>query len=530
MTYDLIIIGGGVTGTAIARELSRYRLSVAVLEKEVEFAFGVSKSNSGIIHPGTQNPPDSLKGRLCVDGNRLIRMIARELGVDFKEVGELIVIFSREDIPQLQKIKLDAERLGVTGLEIVDRTWLDRHEPNLSPDVVAALYAPTAGIISPYRLVYDLSENAKANGVKFFTSRKVTGIIKISTTILSEKSLRGGHRPTKQSLPAGRQVKTEIASVTSFPRNDDEFSDTGGFEIRTNRETFYARFIINAAGLYADEVAAMVGITDFTIKPRKGEEFLLDKKRENITNHLIFPLPSKTSKGTLIIKTSDGNPMIGPTAEEIDDKEDRSTSDSGLKAVLDSVRRMVPSINGNDIIAYFAGLRPVAGQDFVIRHEDKVPGFINVAGIQSPGLTAAPAIALMAVELLRKNGLVLKRKLFFRKYRAKTKHLFAMSWAAAKNLIAHKPGYGDIVCRCEMVSAQEIKEAIRRGAKTLDGVKFRTRAQAGRCHGGFCTTRIMKILAEETRVPLTAITKRGPGSEVLVKERDQGSVVRDQGR
>lgn len=470
---DVIIIGGGVTGAAIARELSRYRLKIVLLEKEAELAFGVSKSNSGIIHPGTQNPPDSLKGKLCVEGNKLTRRIAKELGVDFKEVGELIVIFSEEELPRLLEIKADAEKLGVPGLQIVDRDWLKNNEPNLNPAALAALYAPTAGIISPYRWVYDLAENARLNGVELITSSTVTGITRLDK----------------------------------------------GFEVATTKKTYRGRFVINAAGLYADTIAKLVGVTDIVIKPRKGEEFLLDKKREHLANHLLFPLPTPTSKGTLVIKTSDGNPMIGPTATDIEDKEERSTSDEGLAKVLENVQKLLPAISGRDIIAYFAGLRPVAGKDFIIRHEEKIPGFINVAGIQSPGLTAAPAIALMVADLLKKNGLQLRQKFFFRKYRQPTVHLFSLPLEKITQLIKRDPSYGDIVCRCEMVSAKEVRDAIKRGARTLDGIKFRTRGQAGRCHGGFCTTRIMKIMAEELGIPLTEITKRGPGSEVIKDER-----------
>jgi len=478
--YDVVIIGGGVTGTAIARELSHYKLKVALLEKEEELAFGVSKSNSGIIHPGTQNSPHSLKGRLCVQGNQLVRKIARELGVDFKEVGELIVAFRAADIAKLYELKKQAEMLGVPGLRIVGQDWIAKHEPNLSQEVVSALYAPTAGIISPYRLVYDLSENAAQNGVDIFTNKRV------------------------ENIERGGAVQSAYE-----PR----------FEVTTSKDAFQSRFVINAAGLFADDISQMVGIDDFRIHPRKGQEFLLDKKREYMTNHLLFPLPAQNSKGVLVIKTSDGNPMIGPTAEEVEDKEDLSTTDDGLKRVLSSVKRMVPSIDANDIIAYFSGLRPAAGDDFIIRHEDKVPGFVNVAGIQSPGLTAAPAIAKMVVRLCESHGLHLRKKLFFKKRRAKTVHLVNLKKEKAKKLIEKDSGFGDIVCRCEMVSRKEVEEAIERGATTLDGIKFRTRAQAGRCHGGFCTTRLMKILAQKTGRTLTEITKRGSGSEVVKKDR-----------
>lgn len=479
--YDVIIIGGGVTGAAIARELSRYKLQITLLEKEEELAFGVSKSNSGIVHPGTQNPPDSLKGKLCVEGNHLMRKLAKEIGVDFKEVGELIVAFDKEDIPRLKQLKKEAEQLGVRKLKIVDQKWLRKHEPNLSPDIVAALYAPTAGIISPYRLTYDLSENAKLNGVDIFINTKV------------------------EKIDLYRDPTTDIKKFM--------------FLVETTNGDYETRYLINAAGLQADEISNLVGLDYFKITPRKGEEYLLDNKRENITNHLIFPLPSATSKGTLMIKTSDGNPMIGPTANDVESKDDRSTSDEGFQKVVASVKHMVPSVNERDIIAYFAGLRPVSGKDFIIKHEEKVPGFVNVAGIQSPGLTAAPAIAVMVANILNENGLELHKKEHFQYYRKPTTHLFAVDWKKAKELVKKDPAYGDIVCRCEMVSRKEIEDAIDRGARTLDGIKLRTRAQAGRCHGGFCTTRIMRILAEKTGKSLTEITKRGKGSEIVVKER-----------
>ncbi|MFH1394643.1 MAG: NAD(P)/FAD-dependent oxidoreductase [Candidatus Omnitrophota bacterium] len=481
--YDIIIIGGGIVGTAVARELSRYKIKIALLEKEEELAFGVSKSNSGIIHPGTQNSPDSLKGRLCVAGNLLTRELSRELGFDFKEVGELIVAFDIHEIPRLFELKREAEILGVPGLQVVDRMWLQENEPNLSHAAIAALYAPTAGIVSPYRMVYDLAENAARNGTDIYTKCEVQNIIKLD-------------------YPARAFCK--------------EYSR---FEILTRNQVFRARYIINSAGLFADEIAKMAGIDDFVIHPRKGEEFLLDKKRQYLTNHLLFPLPSKNSKGVLVIKTSDGNPMIGPTAEEIKDKTDFATSDEGLKKVISSVRRLIPQIDENDIIAYFAGLRPASGKDFIIRYEENVPGFINVAGIQSPGLTSAPAIAVFVSGLLKKHGLKLRKKRLFHKTRKKTIHLFSQPLKETKKLISKDPAYGDVVCRCEMVSRKEIEDAISRGAKTMDGIKFRTRAQAGRCHGGFCTTRIMKILSEKTGKKLTDITKRGVGSELVKRDR-----------
>jgi glycerol-3-phosphate dehydrogenase len=328
-------------------------------------------------------------------------------------------------------------------------------------------------------MAYGLAENANSNGVEIYTKSKVERI---------EYRPKEPHR----------------------------------FCVGTKGEAYKARYLINAAGLFADDISRMLGVSDFTIKPRKGEEFLLDKKKEHMTNHLIFPLPSKVSKGILIIKTSDGNPMIGPTAEDVEGKDDLRTSDSGFRKVLESARRMVPSISKDDVIAYFAGLRPVAGPDFIIRHEADAPGFVNAAGMQSPGLTAAPAVALMVAGMLKENGLALKRKFIFRAHRKKSAHLFALPPKKIKKLIKKDPEYGDIVCRCEMVSVKEVKDAIGRGARTLDGIKFRTRAQAGRCHGGFCTSRLLKVLSEETGRPVGEITKRGAGSEIIKGARDDG--------
>ncbi len=475
MTYDVVIVGAGVTGAAIARELSRYRLKVLVLEREAEPAFGVSKSNSGIIHAGTQNPPASLKGWLCVEGNRLMREeIAPDLGLNFVQCGQLIVVFDEADRPGLEKIKKEGEELGVKGLELVDRAWLDANEPELGPEVRAALLVPSAGIISPYRYVYALIENAVKNGVELRTLAKVTAIARVQK---------------------------------------------GGFYVEAAGKVHETRFLVNAAGLYADEISAMAGAPTFRITPRKGEEYLLDRKREHMARRIIFPMPTAESKGILVIKTSDGNPMIGPTARDTGDKEDLSTTDEGLAEVLRETRRLMPTVSRSDIIAYFAGLRPVSGKDFVIRHEESVPGLVNAAGIQSPGLTAAPAIAVMVADILKGRGLALEPKERFHRLRRRPAHLFQVPLEETRRLIEKDPSYGDIVCRCELVSAREIRDAIKRGARTLDGVKFRTRAQAGRCHGGFCTTRIMKIMQEELGLSAPEITKRGPGSELIKDER-----------
>jgi len=481
--YDVAIVGGGVVGAAVAYKLSHFRLRTVLLEREEELSFGVSKANSGIIHPGTQNPPGSLKGLLCVEGNCLVRAMLAELQLDFQQVGELIVAFDDSDINRLWQLKQEGEALGVPGLEVVSRDWLRDNEPNLNPDAVAALYAPTAGIISPYRFVYALAEGASRNGIEVRTRSAV------------------------------RWIEPRHAGATS--------SDTR-FVLSTASGDLSARYVVNCAGLYADDIAAMVGVRSFHVRPRKGEEYILDKKRRYLTRHLLFPVPTAESKGILVTRTSDGNPMIGPTMYEVEDREDLSTTDAGLHQVLAVAQRLVPAIDPRDIIAYFAGLRPAAGDDFVIRHEEQSPGFINVAGIQSPGLTAAPAIAGYVARLLSEDGAVLQPREDVRKESNRSMHLFAMPLGEAKRLVEADPECGDIVCRCETVSLREVKQAIDAGATTLDGVKFRTRAGAGRCHGSFCTCRLLRLLAEETGRPLTSISKRGEGSELVVEDRGGG--------
>jgi glycerol-3-phosphate dehydrogenase len=472
MMYRVAVIGGGVVGAAVAYELSHYIRGIVLLEKEEELSFGVSKANSGIVHPGTQNAPGSLKGRLCVEGNARIREMADDLGLDFKQVGELIVAFDDAEVERLWQLKQEAEELGVRQLDIVPAGWLRENEPNLSCDAVAALYAPSAGIISPYRFVYALAKGAEENHVEIRTSSKVARI--------------------------DRQGN--------------------GYTLTTSSGNVSAEYVVNCAGLYADEIAEMVGRSTFRIRPRKGEEYILDKKRRYLTRHLLFPVPTPQSKGILVTRTSDGNPMIGPTAYEVHDKEDVSTTDDGLQQVLQVARRLVPSIDPCDIIAYFAGLRPVAGDDFIIGAMDGQPGFVNVAGIQSPGLTAAPAIAAQVVGALHQLGLYMERRGSARRVE-RTFHLFERPLAQAAEAIEQYEERGDIVCRCEVVSLAEVREAIADGATTLDGIKFRTRAGAGRCHGSFCTCRLMHVLSDELGKPMTSISKRGKGSELVVEDR-----------
>lgn len=466
MLFDVLIIGGGIVGCAIARELSRYRLKVALCEKEVEVGFGTTKANSGIIHGGHHAAPETLKGRLEWEGNQLWDELAADLGFGFARVGELTVALHEEQLPVLDRLLHHAAVKRIPGVERWEPARIRSEEPALSHDILAAVHAPTTAVVNPYEACYALAENAVQNGVTLLTG-----------------------------LPVRRL----------YQKGDL-------WEIVIPRACLESRFVINAAGLYADVIAAMAGVQTFTIHPRKGEEYLLDKRLRGLVKRVIFPCPSPVSKGILIIPTYDGTIMVGPTAEDVHDRDDLTTSARGAQTVFDAVRRLAPGIHEKDVIAQFAGLRAAAeGEDFIIGPTAK-RGFINVAGIQSPGLTAAPAIARRVVELLRDERLKLELRDDFIAKRPAPIHFAALSTQEQIALTLRDPRYRRIVCRCETVTEGEVLDAIARGACTLDGVKFRTRAGMGRCQGGFCTIRCMELLARARRLPMSAVTKRGPGS------------------
>jgi glycerol-3-phosphate dehydrogenase len=466
LNVDILIIGGGIVGSCLAHELGKYDVAVALIEKEAELCFGVSKANSGIVHTGFQSDPEALKTRLAVRGNKLYRELAEELDFPFHPVGELVVAFAGEE-KGLDPIRQNGERLGIPGLEVVDRRWLDENEPNLSRDIRAALLGPTAAVINPYETVYALAENAVANGVHL-------------------------------------EFEAEVRAIEK---------NAIGWKVTTSKGDHRARFVINAAGLSADRIASMAGAPVPPIYPWKGEEYLLDKHADRLTRRVIFPLPRKETKGVLVIPTVDGNTMIGPTAEETFDPEDVATSEPGKQAVVKSIRRLIPGFREDMIIASFAGLRPTTrGGDFHI-HEDK-EGLINLVGIQSPGLTAAPAIAEHVADMIRKKTALSPRN----DYKARRKAIprFRLLNSEERNsLIRENRDFGEVVCRCELVTSAEVKEAVMRGARTMDGIKFRTRSQMGRCHGSFCTMKIMTILSRELGIPYERITKRGKGSELI---------------
>ncbi len=468
--HDVAIIGSGVSGGSVARSLAAYRLSVVLLERAADVGFGVSKANSGIVHAGFHHPPGSLKATLEIRGNLMFDRLQAELGFPFRRCGILVAAFSPEEMETVAGLHRQGLANGVARLEIVGRERLLALEPKLSRDVVGGLYAPTGGIVEPYRYAFALVESAVANGVDLLTQWDLAG---------------------------GRWT-----------------GDRWQLRARDGR-TVEARRVVNAAGLFADDVSRDCGAEDYRIRPRKGEEFILERGAPGFPEHVIFPVPSPHTKGVLVIPTVEGTTMLGPTAEDVDDKEDCSTTPENLDRVLELAARMVPSISRREIITAFAGLRPVLpGEDFMIEASRRVPGFFHVAGIQSPGLTASPAIGEYVKELLKQDGLELTEKVRTvaisrpERLRDHLRH-------DAEPLIAQDPSWGHVVCRCENVSEAEVVEAIRKGHTTLDGIKYYTRAGMGRCQGGFCTYRILRIASRETGQPLEQLTKRGGASRLL---------------
>lgn len=473
MKYDVAIIGAGVSGAAIARKLSQYDLKIVLIEKEADVSFGTSKANSGIIHGGFHTGMKYLKSRLEIQGNLMFDALQRELGFPFRRCGVIVAAFREEELKHIQDLYMQGVENGVIGIEICSRERILDIEPKLHPDVIGGLHAPNGGVIEPYRFVFGLVESARKNGVE----------LKVNFDVVKSVHSNGIYR---------------ILS-------DDD-------------QSLEARFVINAAGLYADKVSKIFNAEIFEIIPRKGEEYLLDRMSPAYPNKVIFPVPHGKTKGTLIIPTVEGTMMVGPTAEEIDDKEDTSTCKENLDRIFDFSRRMVPSISERDIITSFAGLRPaLATGDFYIDLSQKAENFIQVAGIQSPGLTASPAIGEYVKNLLKKLDCRLVEKKDWDPFIEKIPRMRNLSHFESEKIVEDNPQYGNIICRCEKVSEGEIVEAVKRGHTTLDGVKFFTRTGMGRCQGGFCTYKTIKIIMRETGLSYEEVTKSGKHSEVLME-------------
>lgn len=470
--YDVIIIGAGVSGAASARELSRYQVKACVLEREEDVCCGTSKANSAIVHAGYDAENGSLMAKLNVQGNKMMEKLARDLDFEFIRNGSLVVCTDEEDRPGLEELLQRGKTNGVEGLRIVEREELAAMEPNISDEAIAALYAPTGGIVCPFNLTIALAENAFANGVEFRFSTEVKGIDKIE----------------------------------------------GGFRLETNQGVFEAKCVVNAAGVYADTIHNMVSQKKMTIIPRRGDYCLLDKTAGGHVKHTIFALPGKYGKGVLVSPTVHGNLIVGPTAVDIEDKEGVNTTREGLDEVASKSARTVKNIPMRQVITSFAGLRAhQEGHEFIIEELEDVPGFVDCAGIESPGLTSSPAIGCMVADIV-KGILGLKEKENFIATRKGVLDPKKLSMEEQNALIKEQPAYGNMICRCEMVTEGEILDAIHRplGAKSLDGVKRRTRAGMGRCQAGFCSPRTMEILSRELSMDMRDVTKSGGDSKIVV--------------
>jgi len=479
MKVDVVIVGGGIVGAAIARELSRFNLKVVLVEKEADVAWGQSKGNAGWVHglAGVDEDPKSMKAKLCVRGNAMYDKLAQELDFPFKRIGLLAIVAEEELLPLLDMVKELAKGHGVPVEMIRDREEIFRREPRITEKAVAALFFPTYGSTSPYLATIALMENAMMNGL---------GLL-LDTEVIDVRIKNG-------------QINGVI----------------------TDRGNIFTKFLVNAAGLYADEIAEMAGAAEFTIHPRRGEMLIFDSEYSSLYSHNLAPATLKTdpyTKGGGIAISIDGNSIWGPNAEEIPYKEDTSVTKEGMKIVWEKFSPLVPSIPKDAIIAAFSGTRAATyTEDFHIAPSREVKGLINVAGIQSPGVAAAPAIAEMVLEILQKEGLRLKEKPDFNPRRKAPPSFRLLSDKEREELIARNPKYGHVICRCEHVTEGEVVEAIRRGATTVDGIKFRTRAGMGRCQGGFCGPRVVMILSRELKISPTKVTKRGPDSNLLIGE------------
>ena len=474
MVYDVLIIGAGVTGAAVARELSRYKAEVCVLERGEDVCSGTSKANSAIVHAGYDCVPGSMMAKMNVRGTEMMTDLCRDLDIPFERNGSLVVCIDKDNLPGLQELYDRGIKNGVPGMKLLSRDEAKAMEPHLSDNVQGALYAETAGIICPFKLNIAMAENANVNGVDFFFNTNV------------EKLCR-----------------------------DEE----GIWHLRTSNGEYKTKCVVNAAGLYSDYFHNMVSSKKIHITPRRGDYFLLDKTTGGFVKHTIFPQPTKYGKGILVAPTIHGNTLVGPTAIDIDDKEDVATRQGGFDEILAKSSMYVDNVPVRQVITSFAGLRAHEdNHEFILGEVEDAPGFIDCAGIESPGLTSSPAIGEYIGGMIRdKMDLQAKESwISTRKDVLNPQHL---SLEERNELIKKEPAYGRIICRCESVTEGEILDAIHRplGARSLDAVKRRTRAGMGRCQAGFCSPRVMEILQRELGLKMEDIHKNDSGSWLVLE-------------
>lgn len=468
--YDVIIVGGGVTGAACAWALSRYDVKVLLLEKEEDVCSGTSKANSAIVHGGYDAAHGTLMAKLNVEGSQMMEQLARDLDVPYDRCGSLVVCMAEEDRPRLEALLENGVANGVEGLRIVEREELLAMEPNVTPDAVAALWVPTGAIICPFLLTIAMAENAFVNGVEFAFDTCVTGFERL------EK----------------------------------------GWKVITDKGDYETSVVINAAGVYAGKLHNMVSEEKVEIVPTRGDYLLLDQQTHGVVTHTVFTLPGAAGKGVLISPTVHGNTIVGPTAIPVEDCEATATTSEGLEQVTEKALRMIPKLPLGQVITSFAGLRAKTPEhDF--RIGECAEGFVDCVGMESPGLSAAPAVGRMVAEIVEKK-LALTEKTDVVTTRTGSRHPSELSLEERRALVERDPAYGQIICRCEGVTEGEILDAIRRplGARSLDGIKRRVRTGMGRCQGGFCTPRVMEILARELGVPQSEIRKAGSESKMIL--------------
>lgn len=471
---DVIIIGAGIVGSSVAYILSKYDIKVLVLEKDNEVANGTTKANSAIIHAGNDPIPGTLKAKLNILGHKMTEEICKELNVDFQRIGSLTVAFSDEQVEMIHKLH---ERGKINGAEtyILSREEVLEKEPNVREDVKLGLYAPDTAIIAPWDLVFAQLEHAIVNGTEVKVNQEVVDIQK-----------------------------------------EDHY-----FIVKTQSDTFKTRYIINAAGVFAEKISRMVtNQPGFKTIPTRGQYYVLDRDCKNYVNSVIYPTPSSKGKGVLVVPTVHGNILLGPTAEFIDDVEGTETTKEGFRSIRESLSMMMKNIPYRSNIRTFSGIRAKTDRDdFIIEELKDVPNFIQLAGIESPGLTAAPAIAKYVEDiLLQKETFKLRDDYII--YRQQQIRISELEPEEINEQIKKNPLYGRIICRCEHVSEGEIMDAIHRplGATTIDGIKRRARPGAGRCQGGFCQPHVIQILARELKLPVTDIVLNNPNSNILIEE------------
>jgi len=473
---EVLIIGGGVLGAAVARELSRYKVDVTLVEKEADFGWGSTKTNMCIVCQGGDTlefRPEYHRSKVVWDSMPLMEPLCQELDVPFRKVGELALIRNNEDLSKFQKLKSRAEKLGLAGHQFIDQDTLRQMEPHVTRQAIGALYDPNIAIVDPVRLTIALVENAGQNGVKVMRETEVLGI--------SQK--------------------------------------VNQFEVETNRSPIKCRFIVNAAGTSVDRIARLVNSDDFVLYPIRGYVGILDKNLGGLIDHEIHMRPDAPGQMNILTPSVHGNLFFGTTMQP-SRREDYSTTRRIGEIGLQNVKKIIPDLSQKDIIHSFAGFLmfrnwEVGWHECVVQTSRKVPRFISIC-IGYPGVSAAPATGREVTELLRREGLRLEANPRFSPFRKASPIFNQLSEEQQRELIAQDSRYGHVVCRCETVTEGEIVDAVRRGATTLDGIKFRTRAGMGRCQGGFCTPRVTKILARELGIPEEKITKKGRESRLLL--------------